>query len=144
MNLLLENGQLLKPHALPWSPGGWVIPDGWTPERTTEMHGRFELLRADNPDAPAFLLWQQIEKDEGEYLHAARRPWPGWVMVPSPHSAKATKEDRRIGKAYKALFIEMNPQYEELVKAGKRPPGDVEWPPDGRYRLRNGKMENVR
>jgi len=124
MNLLIENGQLLKPYALPWSPDGWTRPPGWTPDRTPGMRERFRLLQAKNQDVPEPLLWHQIEQDEGEYLHAARRPWPGWVMVPAPSMPSATKEDRRISKAYRALFVERG--------------RDV---PDGRYRLRNGRME---
>ncbi|MCP4540666.1 MAG: hypothetical protein GY832_26305 [Chloroflexi bacterium] len=143
MNLLIEHGQLLKPYSLPWSPHGWpTLPPGWTPERTTEMRGEFLLLQSEQPDTSPFLLWQQIEAAEGKRLQAARRPWPGWVMVPHPKAALATREDRRISRAYKALFVKLNPQYEDLLAAGRRPPSGVTVnPPDGRYRLKNGNME---
>ncbi len=127
MNLLIEHGQLLKPYALPWSPDGWVIPKDWTPERTPEMTARFDALQAARPEAAPFALWEQVEHDEGERLQSRRKPWPGWVMLPAPSFPNATKKDKRISKAYRRLYVEMD-----------------ERPPDGRYSFRGGKMERVK
>ena len=127
MKLKIEAGQLLKPRTLPWSPDGWVIPDGWTPERTPEMTARVDELQLEYFSIGASVLWERVERDEGERLQSRRKPWPGWVMLPGPHDPRATKTDRRISKAYRRLYGELG-----------------EWPPDGDYEFRGGKMERVR
>ena len=127
MKLKIEAGQLLTPYAIPWSPDGWVIPNGWTPDRTLEMQVRFETLKVEHPEAPAFVLWERVETDEGERLQLKCKPWPGWVMLFEPNDPRATKTDRRISRAYLRLHGELG-----------------EWPPDGDYVFRGGKMERVR
>ena len=146
MKLKIENGQLLTPYAIPWSPDGWVIPNGWTPDRTPEMTARVDELQVEHPEAPVFVLWEQVEHGESERRQTLRRPWPGWVMLPGPHDPRATRTDRRISKAYRALFVKMNPQHAASVKSGKRPldSAPVEWPPDGDYVFRGGKMTLVK
>jgi len=126
MKLKIEAGQLLKPCSLPWSPDGWVIPPGWTPDRTPEMTVRFEALCDEWFAVGDMIVWQKIEADEGERLQSRRKPWPGWVMLPGPHDPRATKTDRRISKAYLRLHGELGA-----------------WPPDGRYEFRGGKMDIV-
>ena len=126
MKLKIENGQLLKPRAIPWSPDGYTIPDGWTPDRTPEMTARVDKAQAALPTAAEFVLWAQIQNEEKQRLQSRRKPWPGWVMLPAPHDPRATKTDQRISKAYRALYVELG-----------------EWPPDGDYVFRGGKMERV-
>lgn len=142
MNLLIENGQLLKPRSLPWQPTGWAIPKGWTPERTPEMEVQFDKSQAALPDAPPFVLWAQIQNDEGKRLQLARRPWLGWVMVPSPLSPVATKQDKRVSRAYRRLYSELNVEYSKFIDNKLKPPPGVKLtvPPDGRYVFRGGRM----
>lgn len=142
MNLLLENGQLLKPCSIPWSRGKWVRPKGWTPQRTPQMTIRFEELSAERDDIPDAVLWGQVEHEEGERRQAARRPWPGWVMVPGPSMPSATKTDRRISKSYRRLFSELNEQYSDFIDNGRQPPAGAELVqvPDGQYEFRRGRM----
>lgn len=137
MNLRIENGFLLKPYLVPYDrkSGGHKVRPGWTPERTPEMHARFDELRAERDDMPTFLLWKQVEHERGEQLAARRRPWPGWFPV-------GPKSDRDIARAYRELFKRMNP--EERVKMGdvwSGPP--AQYPPDGDYVLEGGVMELV-
>ena len=126
MKLKIEAGQLLTPYAIPWSPDGWVIPNGWTPDRTLEMQVRFDKARAALPTAAEFVLWAQIQNEEKQRLQSRRKPWPGWVMLPGPHDPRATRTDRRISRAYLRLHGELGA-----------------WPPDGRYKFKNGKIDIV-
>jgi len=132
MNLLIERGILLKPYAAPLdiATGKHRVPDGWTADRTPAMHARFNELEAEIPDeTPGFVLWAQVEREEGERLAKFKRPCPGWVPV--------KQSERRIVKAYRELFIRMNPG-----SNGKARPG-TKWPPDGRYVLRGATMERM-
>ena len=68
--------------------------------------------------------WLTIEKKH----YDANEPWAGWVPT-------TYQTDRRIGRAYRNLFVEMN--------GGQCPPKFDEhatYPPDGMYEYRNGEM----
>ena len=135
-DLLIENGILLKPHNLSWRPAGWQKPPaGWTPQRTQPILDAADQLQKETPDLPRFLALQQAEQREGERLHALRRPWPGWVPINA-------NVDRRISKAYRNLFIEINPDHERLTKWDTQNER-VTWPLDGRYVFKNGRMSPV-
>lgn len=141
MNLKIENGILLKPYTAPYTRkqgGGHKIRPGWTPERTPEMHARFEELRAERDDIPAFLLWKQVEHERGQQLAKLRRPYPGWFPV-------GPKSDPDIVRAYRELFRRMNPGSEKRVKLGSVRSGPpVQYPPDGDYVFERGEMRLVK
>ena len=141
MNLLIENGILLKPYSAPLGRDGKHRRlKGWTPDRTSyEINARFDEFKAKSPDMPDYLIWAQVENEEGKRLAMLRRPWPGWIPVPAPVSGKATDEDRRISKAYRELFQRMNP--ERGNNAHKLP--EAEWPPDGLYEFVDGEMIHI-
>ena len=114
MNPRIEDGFLLKPYAAPFNTrtGRHNALNGWTPDRTPAMQARFNELRAETePSVPTFLIWQQVEIEEGKRLAELRRPYPGWFPV-------RPITDKLIVRAYRK----------------------VEYPPDGDYILENGVM----
>lgn len=134
MKLLIENAQLLKPYTAPYSrkEKKHRAPKGWTPTRTSEMHATFTVLQSEYPTTPDYMLWSQVEADEGKRL--AGNPWPGWMPV-------NYKLDKEIGDAYYALFLRMNGEYADLLVRGVPLEGRVaEWPPDGEYVFEDGVM----
>ena len=131
MNLKIEDGILLKPHALARHTDGYSPPPaGWTPEDMYDVNrltanlalasdGTLEALKHAKVEA-----WLTIEKKH----YDANEPWAGWVPT-------TYQTDRRIGRAYRNLFVEMN--------GGQCPPKrdkHAKYPPDGMYEYRNGKM----
>lgn len=142
MDLLIENGILLKPFSAPFDilEGKHIIPDGWTPARTPEMQASFDELKAEasETEVPDFLLWKKAELERGKQLAQFRRPYPGWFPV-------RPRTDKKIVKAYRALFVQMNPDANKRIRAGKIWSGPkAEYPPDGRYLLRGGTMERAK
>lgn len=137
MKLKIEDGFLLKPCAAPFNTrtGKHNALNGWTPDRTPAMQARFNELRAETePSVPTFLIWQQVEIEEGKRLAELRRPYPGWFPV-------RPQTDKRIAKAYRELFLKMNPDADRRVKIGgvwSGPP--AVYPPDGDYILDGGEM----
>jgi hypothetical protein len=139
MNLKIEQGILLKPYTAPLdkSTRKHRTPNGWTPERTSEMQSAFDALKEKHSDTPDYMIWAQVEQKQGERLAKQGKPWPGWFPV-------LPKMDKRISRAYVALFQEMNPNADKRVKVGGKWSGpEVEYPPDGDYVLRGGKMRLV-
>jgi len=142
MRLRIEDGILLKPCAAPFNTrtGKHNVLNGWTPDRTPAMHARFNELRAETgPGTPPFIVWQQVEIEEGKGLVERRLPWPGWVPLPSPLSGRATDEDKTISRAYFDLFKLMNPEARVKVDGVWSGPSAVT-PPDGDYILDGGEM----
>lgn len=141
MNLRIEHGILLKPYLAPYTRdngGGHKIRPGWTPEHTPEMRARFDELRAERDDIPAFLIWKQVEHERGQQLARLRRPYPGWYPV-------GPKSDPDIVRAYRELFRRMNPESDKRVRIGNvwsGPPAVT--PPDGDYVFERGEMRLVR
>lgn len=103
MELLIEDGILLRPYTLAWRREGWRSPPGWTPKRTPAMYELFEKLKEQLPDAPDLYLWDGIERVEGQQRFRERQPWPGWVPLPAPSFPNATPEDKAISSAYREL-----------------------------------------
>ena len=137
MKLKIENGILLKPYAAPYSKKERTHrrPKGWTPERTPEMHAAFDALKAEYSTTPDYMIWSQVEVAEGERMMG--KPWPGWVPV-------SYKRDKKIGDAYRELYLRMNGEYADLLARGVPLEGrKAEWPPDGDYVFEGGVMERV-
>lgn len=132
MNLRIEDGILLKPHALAWHDDGYSPPlAGWTPEDIDDITALAQeaVAKAETIDEEAWATakvdaWLTIERQH----YDAKQPWLGWVPV-------VYQDDKRIGRAYRELFVEMN--------GGQCPPARDEhakYPPDGLYEFRSGKM----
>lgn len=140
MNLKIEQGVLLKPYLAPYTrkdDGGHRIRPGWTPDRTPAMQGRFDELRAEPGDTPDFLLWKQVEHERGQQLVRRKRPYPGWFPV-------RPKSDKAISKAYRELFVRMNPDADKRIRVGNVWSGEkAKYPPDGDYVLEGGVMRPV-
>lgn len=142
--LKIEQGFLLKPYTAPYTRkdgGGHRIRQGWTSDRTPAMQTAFDEMRAESDDVPDRLLWLKVESDEGKRLAMLRRPYPGWFPIPSPYSKRATKKDKAISRAYRALYVAMNPGIDErVILGGKRSGPKTVVPPDGDYILEGGVM----
>ena len=132
MNLRIEHGILLKPHALARHTDGYSPPPtGWTPVDVADITALAQeiVAKADQMDEPTWQAakleaWLTVERRH----YADNEPWAGWVPV-------VYQTDRRIGRAYRNLFVEMN--------GGQCPPKFDEhatYPPDGMYEYRNGEM----
>ena len=132
MNLKIEHGILLKPHALARHDDGYSPPPaGWTPEDIDDITALAQgiVAKADQMDEPTWTAakleaWLAVEHQH----YDDNKPWPGWVPI-------IYQIDGRIGRAYRNLFVEMN--------GGQCPPKRDEravYPPDGMYEFRNGKM----
>ena len=132
MNLKIEDGILLKPYSLAWHGDGYSPPPaGWAPIDIADITALAQeiVAKADQVDEPTWQAakleaWLTVER--GHY--ADNEPWAGWVPI-------VYQTDRRIGRAYRNLFVEMN--------GGQCPPKFDEhatYPPDGMYEYRNGKM----
>ena len=132
MNLKIEDGILLKPHALARHDDGYSPPPkGWTPEDIADITALAQgiVAKADQVDAPTWQAakleaWLAVERQH----YDDNKPWVGWVPV-------APQTDRKIRRAYRNLFVEMN--------GGQYPPKRDEhaiFPPDGMYEYRNGRM----
>ena len=132
MNLKIEDGILLKPHALARHSDGYSPPPaGWTPEDIADITALAQEIvsKADQVDAPTWQsakleAWLAIERKH----YDANKPWSGWVPI-------SYQTEKRIGRAYRHLFAEMN--------GGQCPPKRDKraiYPPDGMYEYRNGKM----
>lgn len=142
MHLRIENGVLLKPYALPWRKDGFVRILGWTPERSSpwiqNRIAEIEVARAETLNTKPLpeLIAQQAEAEYGKELQDARQPWRGWIPV-------SAVQDRRISRAYRQLFVRMNPEHKDPVMQMKLRGGRsrVIFPPDGEYTYANGKME---
>jgi hypothetical protein len=136
MDLLIEQGHLLKPHARTWHPSGWGhAPAGWTPDRGDWVQNRADELQQaveqEGSILPREFALLKAEQAHGELLHKARKPWPGWVPI-------LPKRDKEISRAYRELFQRMNPD-----RAPDLPAKAAQWPGDGRYRFVKGRMEFV-
>jgi hypothetical protein len=140
LNLRIEGGILLKPYVAPLTRdkgGSHRAPAGWTPDHTPAMQARFDELRGATA-APDFILWLQVEQEEGQRLVKLRRPYPGWFPV-------RPKTDSDIVRAYRALFLRMNPGAEKRVRvSGVWSGPQTKTPPDGDYQLVGGVMSLVR
>lgn len=140
MNLKIEGGFLLKPYAASYTRkggGGHKIRKGWTPDRTPEMSARFAELKAEGSDVPDFLLWKKVEHERGEQLARRKRPYPGWFPI-------GPRSDKAISRAYRKLFLRMNPGSDRRVRVGgiwSGPKTIV--PPDGDYIFEGGVMRPV-
>lgn len=134
--LKLEDGILLKQYSLPWRDEGFRTPPaGWTPIDIDAIQEMADKLLTDD-----IVAGQELDKHSGqrvrlkawqtfEQLHNDRREmWMGWIPIIFQH-------DRKIGKAYRRLFVELND--------GKRPPRQsmrAVYPKDGMYELKNNHM----
>ena len=140
MNLRIENPHLLKPYTAPYNRkrGAHHKPDGWTPERTPEMHAAFDALKIQHPTTPEYMIWEQVEADEAKRMTTRQMPWPGWVPVDY-------KRDKDIGNAYRELYVRMNGEHADLLARGVPLDGrKAELPPDGDYVFENGEIKAVR
>ena len=133
MNLKIEDGILLKPHALARHSDGYSPPPvGWTPEDITDITTLAQEIaaKADQMDEPTWQAakleaWLAVERQH----YDDNKPWSGWVPIDY-------QTDKRIGRAYRNLFVEMN--------GGQCPPKrdkSALYPSDGMYEYRNGKMQ---
>lgn len=137
MDLLVENGILLKPYTLAWAPKGWGHkPKGWTPGNNEWITQRIEELQRETPGMHETIARIKAEQEYGQRLHAKRQPWSGWVPVNA-------RSDLRISRAYRQFFIDMNPDIDGGNVMSKTAQEHAEWPPDGRYRYRKGELELV-
>ena len=144
MKLKIENGILLKPFVLPWRPGGYVKPPGWTPDPDLPgLHDRaleLDALMKEAGNAPPIpnLALRQAEVEYERKMAAAKKPYPGWMPI-SPQT------DPDISRAYRRLFVQMNPDRDAPAMLTKLPGGreKVEWPPDGEYVYEKDRMEPV-
>ena len=138
MKLRIEDGILLKPYALAWTTEGWgKRPVGWTPDDTNEwVRERADELLAqttskDNLVLPRIFALKAAADDYGKELYEQHKPWPGWVPI-------VASFDRNIARAYRRLFIEMNPNVDNPTVPIARK--HAVYPPDGWYELRGSKM----
>jgi len=137
MNLKIEGGQLLMPYAAPYSrkEKQHRKPKGWTPDRTPAMQTEFDILKAEYPTTPDYMLWEQIETAESEQMTG--KPWPGWTPIVYAKGGV----DKDIGNAYRELYLQMNGEYADLLARGVPLEGrTAEWPSDGDYVFERGVM----
>ena len=135
IELLIENGILLKRWTVAWTPDGWSRrPHGWTPDRDEWVVTRAKELQSKEPNMFLEFALRKAEVERGQMLYKQRQPWPGWVTV------SLNKEDKKIREAYRQLFVKLNPEYPEDSKPNVRMADPVKWVPDGRYIFRNGEM----
>lgn len=121
MNLLVENGLLLKAYALAFdtergrhldAPLGWTPDrDEWVEAKATEIQEK--AVVAGNP-VPREIAYVEAERLAGERLVEARQPLRGWV--PAKPST-----DKKLIRAWLALIRKLD-----------------DWPEDGRYVWRGG------
>ena len=133
--LKLEDGILLKQYSLAWHTDGYSPPPkGWTPEDVDDITtlAQENIAMGNLVDA---VVWQSAKLEAWLIIerrhYDTKQPWFGWVPV-------AYQSDRRIGRAYRNLFAEMN--------GGQCPPRRdkrAKHPPDGMYEYRNGKMRSL-
>jgi hypothetical protein len=117
--ILIEDGMLLKPYVRPWKPGGWdPAPPGWTAYRTDEVVTEGERIVVEE-GIPFEMALQRAALEDGKRRKEAHHPWPGWVPI-------SVARDRGILKAFQALVREMG-----------------SYPPDGKYQINDGVMEQV-
>lgn len=138
IRLQIKQGFLLKSYFAPYAPangGGHRMRQGWTPDRTPAMHARFDELKLETAgkNVADFLLWKQVEIEEGKRLAKLKRPYPGWFPI-GPQSDKA------ISRAYRALFVAMNPGSGGVRATPRR---KAIYPPDGDYIFERGVMRPV-
>jgi hypothetical protein len=138
MDLLIENGILLKPYDLAWTPNGWAAaPAGWTPDRDARVLAQADEIQRAEPATPREFALLAAEKKRGRELYRKRHPWHGWVPV-------TARADRKISRAYRQYFMDMNP---DVINEGNVMSGAARaraaWPPDGRYIFRNGKIQRA-
>ncbi len=130
--LKLEDGILLKPYTLARHTDGYSSPPaGWTPEDINDITALAQeiVAKSDQVDEPAWQAakleaWLVVERQH----YDANELWAGWVPI-------SYQTDRRIGRAYRELFVEMN--------GGQCPPRRDKhaiFPPDGMYEFRNSRM----
>lgn len=137
MRLRIEDGILLKPYSLAWTPEGWgKRPRGWTAddvvpwvqERADEL--LTQTTSKDNLVLPRIFALKRAAEDYGAEMDEQHKPWPGWVPI-NPST------DRDIAKAYRRLFIAMNPDTDVTVPIAQR---NAVYPLDGWYEFKGGKM----
>lgn len=142
MILQIEDGILLKPYSLAWQKEGYSPPPaGWTPVDREELNQyTFSLMRRSDrvqriyPPRIARLKALAFFEDKH---HATKKPWDGWVPV-------IFQRDRRIGMAYRALFVALNPDKNEIeLTVQARTKKNVIWPGDGYYEFANGKLRSL-
>ena len=133
--LKLEDGILLKQYSLVRHTDGYSPPPkGWTPEDIDDITVLAQeiVAKADQVDeatwqAAKLEAWLIVERRH----YDANEPWAGWAPI-------SYRTDRRIGRAYRELFVEMN--------GGQCPPRRdkcAKYPPDGLYEFRNGRMVSL-
>ena len=135
ITLLIENGMLLNPYTLPWRPDGWKVPDGWTPKRGKWIQEYANTLQKTNPNLPREMALKTAETQRGEFLQGKKMPWVGWIFI-------TVEKDPDISRAYRELFVRMNPQIDKLPIAQLRL--KAKQPPDGFYTYHKRKMELAR
>jgi hypothetical protein len=135
ITLLIENGMLLKPYTLPWKPDGWNPPPGWTPKRGKWVRDYADKLQRVTPTLPREFALETAETEHGKFLQSKKLPWPGWIFI-------TVERDPDISRAYRELFVKMNPQIATLPLDQLRL--KAKYPPDGFYKFHKRKMEPVR
>jgi hypothetical protein len=138
MKLRIEDGILLKEYCLAWKPKGWgKAPPGWTPDDTCKwvQQRAAEILvgakadvdaRGANGEQLTIFALKKASFEYGDVVHQKRRPWMGWVPI-------SAMWDRKISRAYRNLFLEMNPDIPDPAAEAKMKSGRVQWPADGFY-----------
>jgi len=148
MLLQIEDKILLKECTRAWKPDGWgQIPTGWTPDECSEwVLTRSEEMLQEAHDKELVTSREFTRRaaaiEYGAVLYAQKKPWPGWVPI-------TVQYDRGISKAYRRYFVELNEHIDAkelglITKLGRKSER-AQWPPDGFYELRNGRihpMEN--
>lgn len=140
--LKIEDGILIKQYSRPFKDGQFAAPPaGWTPDDGGQwVEDRVYQLQAErkkNREIPSwFFAIRQAAVEQGRVFREKRQPWPGWVPV------GLGQHDRKIRKAYREYFVELN---KDSVTRDKNN-SSVEQiqqalrPPDGFYDLKNGKF----
>lgn len=137
VELLIEDGILLKRYTRPWTPQGHgAAPAGWTPERDEWVLKQADTLQAEKQGLPREIALQAAVIERGEQLNAQRLPWPGWVPI-------TVRNDPKISQAYRQLFIDTNSGINEGNVMAQSAQARATLPPDGRYVLRGKKMEQA-
>ena len=136
----IEDGILLKPYALAWSEDGYSKrPVGWRPDDTSEWVQKradeilSQMQTRENVVLPRIFALNSAANDYGKELAKQRKPWPGWVPVVASY-------DRNIARAYRKLFVEMNPDVDPNVPLSRR---NSVYPPDGWYEFSGSTMRPV-
>jgi len=145
MKLRIQDSILLKAHSLPYYPDGLPrdTPAGWTPDDTLpEVIARADELYAawiadERFVTPEFAL-NAAAVQHRDALREQHKPQPGWMVV------GLGKDDRKIRKAYRELFIRLNggidlAKHLPILSKMKA----AVWPPDGFYVFKNGAMRPV-